>query len=216
MQYITDINQLDFSKTYTYADYLLWKFKERVEIIKGKLFKMSPAPNADHQEISMKISSDIYQFIKDKSCKVFSAPFDVRLPVNDETNKSEDKLNNVVQPDICVICDSTKIDERGCKGAPDLIVEIVSKSSVQKDLHEKYDLYEEAGVQEYWIVHPKDSTLNIFVLNDKGKYQPLKLLTYGDIARSRVLPGLEIDLKELFPSVAEEPVEPYGPNVRRI
>lgn len=203
---ITDINQLDLNKRYTYADYLTWRFKERVELIMGKIFQMSPAPKTDHQHISGIVFGELYNFLRKKSCKAFSAPFDVRLPHNDQD--SDDKTETVVQPDICVICDPEKIDENGCKGAPDLIVEVVSASSVRKDLHEKYDIYENAGVREYWIVQPRDKTLVIHGLNN-GVYQPSRIMTIGDIAKSKVLQGFELNLNEVFQDVVKEPQEEY-------
>lgn len=213
MKYIDNINELDLSKKYTYADYLLWRFNERVELIMGKVFKMSPAPRSWHQKIAVELTSNIYLFLKGKPCQVFVAPFDVRLP---STGQNFDDAENVVQPDICVICDPEKIDAKGCKGAPDIIIEIVSKSSVTKDLHEKYELYQQAGVREYWIIHPYDKTLSINVLDEHGVYRSGKLLTKGDMATSTVLPGLAIDLTDVFQDVVEEPEEEYGPEVRRI
>lgn len=207
MTTITDINQLDLNKSYTYADYLKWQIKERVELIMGKIFKMTPAPLSQHQQISIILSSTIFNYLKGKDCKVFSAPFDVRLPI---TNK-EGEPNTVVQPDICVICSPEKIDRKGCNGAPDLIIEIVSDNSVKRDLHEKYDLYEITGVQEYWIIHPNDKSLSIFILNKEGKYVPSKPLTYDDLATSTILSGLTIDLNEVFQDVVKEPEEGYLP-----
>jgi len=207
---ITDINQLDLTKSYTYADYLTWRFQERVELIMGKIFKMSPAPTSQHQHLTTAISSGIFQFLKNKTCKVFSAPFDVSLPDASGIN------NTVVQPDITVVCDQSKIKLDGCHGAPDLVVEVISKSSVKKDLHEKYNVYENAGVKEYWIVNPNDRSLIIFILNDKGQYQPSKPLTRGDKAHSTVLPGFELDLDELFIDVVEEPEEVYPEGTIRI
>jgi Uma2 family endonuclease len=207
MRPITELNQLDLNKSYTYADYLTWQFQERVELIMGKIFNMSPAPKSQHQYISGKVFTAISVYLKGQKCKSFAAPFDVRLPV---TNKKGEP-DTVVQPDICVICDLAKIDEDGCNGAPDLIIEIVSKYSVTRDLHEKYDLYEKCGVQEYWILHPNDKTLTIFFLNKQGKYVPSKPLTYGDTPKSHVLPGLSIDLNEVFEDVVKEPEEGYLP-----
>jgi Uma2 family endonuclease len=203
MKTITDFNQLDVNGYYTYADYLSWRFQERVELIFGKIFKMSPAPNSKHQYTVSVLNSTIFQFLKGKACKVFPAPFDVILSI------ANGIADTVVQPDITVVCDPSKITEQGCKGAPDLVVEIVSKSSVTRDLHEKYSIYEKAGVSEYWIVHPQDKTLVIFTLNE-GKYNPSKPLTKGDIAMSKVLPGFTLDLNELFIDLVEEPEEEYG------
>jgi len=214
MKPITDFSQIDTAGTYTYADYLTWRFKERVELLWGKIFKMTPAPHTDHQQVSSVIHGNLFHFLKKKTCKVFAAPFDVRLP--NENGEAGEKSNNVVQPDICVICDLHKIDEKGCNGAPDLIVEIVSKSSVQKDLHEKYEIYEKYCVKEYWVVYPHDKSLTIFVLNSEGRYQPQKPLTRGDIAKSNILEGFEIDLDEVFRDIMEEPEDSFGEKIERI
>ena len=204
MKTITDINQIDPNGTYTYADYLTWRFKERIELLWGKIFKMAPAPDTNHQVISGALFTEISIFLKRKTCKVFSAPIDVRLPILNEQGME----NTVVQPDICVVCDLDKIDQRGIKGAPDIVVEIVSKNSVKKDLHEKYELYEKTGVKEYWIVQPGDNVLTIYVL-EQGKYRPGKQLTLGDIATSSILHGLELDLNEIFQDTLKEPEVEY-------
>ncbi len=214
MKLITDINQLDTNKIYSYADYLLWRFSERVELIKGKIFRMSPAPTSQHQQIVSTLNFYFYKFVMGTGCKVFPAPFDVRF--SRFSSESEKDVVSVVQPDITVVCDQGKLDEKGCNGAPDLIVEVVSKSSVSKDLHEKFELYESAGVREYWVVQPNDNTLTIFTLGENGSYLSSKPLTKGDIARSSYLKGFEIDLNELFQDMVSEPAEPYGPNVRRL
>jgi len=207
-----DINQLDLNKNYTYADYLTWQFKERVELIKGKIFKMSPAPGTDHQTILTSVFRDLALFVKGESCRVFSAPFDVRLPVSNEKGKED----TVIQPDICVICDLSKLDQKGCKGAPDLIVEIVSKSSVKKDLHEKFELYQQSGVQEYWVVQPGDRVVTIYTLNQHGVYEASRPKTYGDQVVSQVLPGFSIELDDVFSNLLEEPEEGYGDEVERL
>ena len=209
MKPITDINQLDVTKSYTYADYLTWQFQDRVELILGKIFRMSPAPTSKHQYAVSVLHGTIFQYLKGKPCLVFPAPFDVILPIHEVKN-------NVVQPDVTVVCDSSKITNQGCVGTPDLVVEVVSKSSVTRDLHEKYKLYETAGVREYWIVHPHDKTLVIFVLGGDGVYQPSKPLTRGDKATSHVLPGLVINLDELFVDVVEEPEESYPQGTIRV
>jgi len=207
MKQISDINQLDLNGLYSYADYLLWQFKERVELIKGKIFKMSPAPTEQHQKISIKMIKSLLFFLEGHPCSLYHAPFDVRLPAKNHSEEKE--ILTVVQPDIVVICDQSKIDEKGCLGAPDIVFEILSKSSLQKDLHEKYELYESAGVKEYWIADPSAFTIQVNILNEEGKYIPGRLLTRGDIARSCVLEGLEIDLNDIFPLIVEEPVMEY-------
>ncbi|KQT22318.1 restriction endonuclease [Chryseobacterium sp. Leaf404] len=188
---ITDINQLDPDKNYTYADYLLWKFKERIELFKGKVFKMSPAPARIHQDILRNINRKFDQIFYNKPCKVYFAPFDVRLP-----NKNGD-VYSVVQPDLSVICDLTKLDDRGCLGAPDLIVEILSPGNTKKEQDLKYRIYEEAGVFEYWIVHPTDKNIQVFVLQD-GIYIGLKPFTEGEIITSKTFPELSFSTDDIF------------------
>ena len=210
MSTITDINQLDQSKHYTYADYLTWRLKDRIELIMGRIFRMSPAPSSEHQQIVSALHGNIYQYLKNKECRVFPSPYDVALA------SPSGKLDTVVQPDITVICDLSKITEKGCLGAPDLVVEVASKSSIKKDLHEKYSLYEQCGIKEYWMVLPAERSLIIFTLDDNGVYQAAKPLTCGDKVVSQVLSGLEIDLDEIFPDVMQEAEEGYGSAVNRI
>ena len=192
-----EFGDLDINKSYTYADYLQWTFKERVELIKGKLFKMSPAPNRKHQDISSYLHGELYNFLKGKKCKVYSAPFDVRLP---RKTKEDKDVITVLQPDICVICDESKLDYKGCIGAPDIIVEILSPSNNVVELKNKYDVYEQAGVMEYWVVSPQDKTFLVYTLNE-GKYQPSRLMVSGDVVRSSTLEGFSIDLTDLFESI---------------
>ena len=190
---ITDINQLDVTKTYTYADYLLWEFSERVELIKGKIFKMSPAPSRMHQAISRNIEFKLFSHLQKQTCEVYDAPFDVRL-----SKKKKDKLiETVVQPDICVICDIVKLDDRGCLGAPDLIVEILSPSTKKKDITDKYVLYEQNEVKEYWIVDVINQTLLKYVLQNK-KYVGEKILDVSENVTSTIFPDLTIELSEVF------------------
>lgn len=181
--------------TFSYADYLKWSFDERIELIKGKLFKMSPAPRRVHQELHAKLFTEIGFFLKRKPCSVYSAPFDVRFPTN--PNDSNEETFTVVQPDICVVCDASKLDDAGCIGAPDLIVEILSPSSAAKDLNDKFDLYEQHGVGEYWIVFPGEGILEIFDLID-GKYVSRSKYVRQNTVFSRVLPGLKIKLEDIF------------------
>lgn len=179
---------------YTYADYLKWTFEEQVELIKGKIFKMSPAPKRLHQKISGQIFYSLYNSLKGQKCEVYSAPFDVRLPVK---SKKNDDITTVVQPDICVICDPSKLDDAGCIGAPDLIIEILSKGNNKKELQNKYEVYEESGVKEYWVVSPDEQTLLIYTLVD-NQYRASRLFTRGDEIKTPILPGFVLALDDVF------------------
>lgn len=193
---ITELSQLDPSAYYTYADYLLWKFQERVELIKGGLRKMA-APSVRHQRISSKLFREISWFLKPHACDVFAAPFDVRLPLPANRVKG-DKIDTVVQPDICIVCDKSKLDEQGCVGAPDLIVEILSPGNSRKEMREKYDLYQETGVTEYWVVFPSEQVLQRYRLNEAGIYQAQLPNVEGDVVGISFLPGFELKVEEIF------------------
>ncbi|HMT68519.1 MAG TPA: Uma2 family endonuclease [Saprospiraceae bacterium] len=203
---ITDINQLDLKKTYSYADYLLWKFEERVELIKGKILKMSPAPTTKHQKTSSQLHGLLWTFIKNK-CAVYAAPFDVRLPISEDLNISkkyknkakklqDGKILTVVQPDITVVCDPEKLDDKGCIGAPDLVIEILSPGNKNIELKDKFEIYQEAGIKEYWIVEPEEYIL-VYTLT-KGKYTGSKPFISGEQVSSTVLPGLSMSVSEIF------------------
>ena len=194
---ITDINQLDANGTYTYADYLLWRFKEQVELLRGKLFKMSPAPREIHQRVSMYLSGELYNFFKDKTCRFYSAPFDVRIPAKGAKGMTDNQIYTIVQPDLCVVCDLEKIDGSGCVGAPDLVVEILSPSNSRKDLKDKYEIYQEAGVPEYWIVDADDKAIYRYVL-EGDTYIGLPPVSEGDVFHSRKFPEMEIDTRLIF------------------
>ena len=135
-QIITNIDDLDLNGSYTYADYLLWQFSERLEIIKGKIFKMSPAPSSRHQRVSMKLTRELDRHFYKLSCEIFVAPFDVRL-INFKKSTADNQILTVVQPDLCIICDKSKVDEKGCLGAPNLIIEILSKGNSKKRFNNK-------------------------------------------------------------------------------
>jgi len=186
---------LDFSKEYSYADYLKWTFDERLEIIKGRLFKMSPAPSRIHQKLSWEIARELADYLKGKSCEAYSAPFDVRLP---RKSKDDKQIITVVQPDICVICDAAKLDDKGCLGAPDIIIEILSPGNNKKELANKYEAYEEAGVKEYWLIAAGERACFQYVLNAEGRYFAAKPLTTGDTVTTPVLPGFSLNLEEVF------------------
>lgn len=191
MNEITSVDQLDLNGSYTYADYLKWKFKEQVELIKGKIMEMSPAPTSLHQRISMKLTGQFLKFFDNHNCRLYAAPFDVRFP--DEKGN----IKTVIQPDLCVICDVSKIDLKGCIGAPDLIVEILSPGNTKKEMKNKYELYQEQGVKEYWIVSPETRTIQIFVL-ENGKYIGIQPVAEDEIATSVVFPALSFSTENLY------------------
>ena len=188
---------LDNTKRYTYADYLTWVDDKRRELIDGFIYLMS-APKCIHAKISAEVIFFIQIFIKKRKrkCQVFHAPFDVRLPV--KGLKADDEIYDVVQPDICVVCDSSKLDERGCIGTPDLMVEVLSASTYKKDWTKKYVLYEQAGVREYWIVDPIEERVHVFLLQPNGKFDEGTTYECPEKAPVHIFEGLKIDLKELF------------------
>lgn len=189
---ITNISQLDLSKSYTIADYLSWKLEEMVELIKGKIYKMSPAPRSKHQAISGNIYGEMHGFLKNKKCRIFSAPFDVYIKGNESDKQT------VVQPDICIICDRTKINEFGCVGAPDMIVEILSPSSLKKDLDLKFHLYEECGVKEYWIVAPEYNQISVYTLEIDHLYVHKGDFTLGEKVPLFTFGGIELETNDIF------------------
>jgi Uma2 family endonuclease len=193
---IKKLSQLDLTKQYTYADYVTWQFEERLELIKGWIMKMSPAPSTKHQKISNSLATDFTVYLRKKPCDIFTAPFDVRLP-NSKKSTADKTILSVVQPDISIICDQSKIDERGCIGSPDLIVEIVSKGNTKKELENKFELYEENGVKEYWIVFQNDEIVQVFDLV-RGKYKLRKTYSNDSVIPVGIFKDLKIDLKEIF------------------
>ncbi|KXG77526.1 MAG: hypothetical protein PWP45_1008 [Tepidanaerobacteraceae bacterium] len=180
---------------YTYKDYLSWTDDGRWQLIEGIAYDMSPSPSVQHQRVLRKLLVRFDLFLEGKQCEVFSAPFDVRLPEGDE--KDED-VKTVVQPDILVVCDESKLDKRGCKGPPDLIVEIVSSSSASMDYIKKLNLYERHGVKEYWIVNPENKTAMIYRLNERKEYEAPEIHSDGDVIESKVLEGFFVNLREIF------------------
>jgi len=189
---ITNIDQLDLvNGIYTYADYLMWKIKDRVEILKGKIFKMSPAPAISHQSISFNLSGLFFMYFHNKPCKAFASPFDVVL------KNKDGKEDTVVQPDLCVVCDPEKLaDGKRCQGAPDLIIEILSPGNSKKELKNKYELYQEAGVREYWLVHPQDEYVIINVL-ENNLYRALPPFVDKEVT-SVIFPDLSLQTEDIF------------------
>jgi Uma2 family endonuclease len=198
MARITQLSQLDLNAEYSYADYITWQFDEMVELIKGKVSLMCPAPNVKHQKISWRLNGKLFNYFENKSCQAFTAPFDVRLYNRKKSILQNKDIFTVVQPDICVICDADKLDEQGCNGAPDWIIEIISKSTAKKDAKTKYELYAENGVKEYWLVYPAEQIIQQFVLNEETAQYQLMNLYADEKASSYLFPDLEIDLTQLF------------------
>ena len=187
------------NRKFNYNDYLLWPDDVRAEIIYGIAYMMSP-PQTSHQRVAGSIFNALYNFLKGKTCEVFIAPFGVRpFPKED---KSDD---TVVEPDIVVICDPSKIDRHGCNGAPDLIIEILSPSTRRKDRSLKRELYQKAKVREYWIVSPDDSEIEVHLFENnsiklfgKNEAETAEDQKLPEIVPVFILPGLEIDVKDIF------------------
>ena len=198
---ITQLSQLDPNGIYSYADYLMWKFSERVELIKGAILKMA-APSLSHQTVLSDLHFQIRSQLQQKACKVFFAPTDVRL-LNPSLSTPEQEVYTVVQPDLFVVCDLQKLDQRSCLGAPELIIEIISASNKKHDIDTKFHLYEEAGVLEYWIVFPNEKVVNVFDLDKTTqKYVFRKIYSDDEAIPSSVLAGLEVDLNKVFADIA--------------
>lgn len=183
------------NRKYTFQDYLSWDESQRVEIFSGRAVVMQAAPSTEHQRILGKIFRQISNFLDGRTCEAFVAPFAVRL--FDQKNTPDDQSMTVVEPDISVVCDPQKIDEHGCKGAPDFIIEILSPSTMKNDLFEKMDLYRRAQTQEYWIVSPTDQFVQVYVL-ENGKYTVSGLYGANDTISATVLKGCAVDLSSVF------------------
>lgn len=198
MAAITSLSQLDPDREYTYADYLTWKFDEFVELIKGRILRPMAGPSRLHQVYSGNVFGAIHPFLKGKTCQVYSAPFDVRLTTAGANG--DQQILTVVQPDICVVCDPAKLDDRGCLGAPDWIIEILAPGNTARDTKTKFDLYEESGVTEYWIVYPGVKTVAAFVL--EGEQYQLKAEYYTPgLIPVHTLPGLALEWSDVFEGV---------------
>jgi Uma2 family endonuclease len=199
MAIVTKFSDLDLTKTYSYADYLLWQFQERVELIKGKIFEMSPAPSRKHQVVSRVLNRYLDRYFEHHPCGLYDAPFDVRL-INFKKSTDDKKVFTVVQPDLCVVCDESKLDDRGCIGSPDLVIEILSPGNSKKEMGIKFDLYEENGVKEYWIVDSTEHSIFVYALKD-GKYIGLKPCIEGQKITSLLFPELDFEIEKIFADI---------------
>ena len=180
---------------FTYRDYLTWSNEERWELIDGAAYDMTPAPEREHQDISRELFLQFGNYLMDKACKVYAAPFDVRLALN---NESQDDITNVVQPDITVVCDHSRLDKKGCLGPPDMVIEILSPSTASKDLYEKFELYESAGVREYWLVFPERKTVQVYKLNAGSRYGEAENYNASGAIKVGIFEDLTINLKKVF------------------
>ena len=174
---------------YTWTDYLGWPAQPRLELIDGDAVAMSPAPGLAHQDAVLEIASQAKQFLEGKPCRAFVAPLDVRLP---RANEADARIDTVVQPDVLVVCDPSKLDERGVRGAPDWVVEVISRGSASHDHVRKRRVYERSGVREYWLVHPLDRVLMVY-RHDGQAYGRPDVQDLEGTTEVGVLPGLVID-----------------------
>lgn len=152
---------------FTYQDYLTWPEEARRELINGVPSNMTPAPSTQHQKIVAALIAQFYNALKDSPCQVFGAPFDVRLP---EQGTNSNDIFTVVQPDLAIICDRNKLDDLGCVGGPDLVIEVTSPSTLRKDIKDKFYLYEKVGINQYWLIYPEPKTVVVFELDENGKF----------------------------------------------
>ncbi len=185
-------------RSFTYADYCSWPDEERWELIDGIAYDMTPAPSRLHAVLLRELTYIFRRFLEGKPCEVFSAPFDVRLP---KENEPDDEVKTVVQPDILVVCDGTKLDDKGCRGAPDLVIEILSPSTASKDCIKKRALYEKHGVREFWLVDPSNRVVTVYSLGADGLFGKPAIHAAEDTVQVALFTDLKIDLAGVFPPV---------------
>jgi Uma2 family endonuclease len=173
---------------FTYTDYRTWPEEERWELIHGDVYAMT-APTRMHQKFVLELGRQISNYLQGKPCEAYVAPFDVRLP---RAQEADEQVDTVVQPDIAVICDSNKLDDKGCRGAPDWIIEVLSPSTAFKDLEIKRGLYQAHGVREYWIIHPLELWGMIYVLNAQGEYGQARIIELKDASEVMIFPDLQL------------------------
>lgn len=204
MPKITQLSQLDLTQNYSYAEYLTWQIDATLELIRGKIMLMAPAPNVRHQDISANLTTLLHNHFKHKRCRVYAAPFDVRLYDRKKSLLSNQEIVTVVQPDLSIICNPEILDIQGCNGAPDWIIEILSKGNAKRDMQLKYQLYQESGVREYWLVYTEQNAIHQFVLNECGRYQLKMMYADDDQAIPQLFPELVINLADVFDTWAPD------------
>lgn len=177
------------NQTYTYRDYQQWPEEERYELIDGVPYAMA-SPSRTHQQVVLGISAQLFQQLAGSPCQPLIAPFDVLLPLGDE---ADEDVKNVVQPDVLVVCDENKLNDKRCRGAPDWVVEVLSPSTSLKDMHVKRQWYEKHGVREYWVVHPTERWVMVYMLDQQGQYGHPEMFTMEEPLASRVLPDIAVD-----------------------
>ena len=185
-------------KKFTYGDYCTWPDDERWELIDGVAFDMTPAPSRQHSLVQGALQDILRPFFRGKPCEVHNAPFDVRLPKGQE---ADELVDTVVQPDLLVVCDEKKLDDKGCRGAPDLVIEILSPSTSSRDHVTKKYLYEKHGVKEFWIVSPTDRRIIVYALESSDRFRDAVIYSDIDIIKCQLFPGLEVDLGYVFSSI---------------
>ena len=188
---------------YTYGDYKSWNDDLRWELIDGEAFCMSPGPAEAHQSLLVALTSELRVCFRGKECRVYVAPFDVMLPKGDEP---EDEIDTVVQPDIMIICDMSKIQHNGIKGAPDVVFEILSPSTARRDLDDKFHLYERAGVKEYVVVDTQNRVMTAHRRGAEGQFSFKKIYEADDVLEFGMFPELKIPLNLVWEDIQELPV----------
>jgi Uma2 family endonuclease len=186
-------------RIYRYGDYRQWPEDERWELIGGVAWNMSPAPSMAHQALVTELLHALRAFLGKAGCRVFAAPFDVLLP--DRDGQQADDVRNVVQPDVAVVCDPSRLRAYGCFGAPDLVVEILSPYTSRRDMVEKLRLYERHGVVEYWVIDPGNRYIHVYVRGSNSVYPDPQLYVGSSIIASQACPGFQLDVESFFASV---------------
>jgi Uma2 family endonuclease len=186
-------------RRYLYRDYKTWPEDERWELIDGVAWNMSPAPSMGHQALSVELVHAIRLFLGKGGCRVFAAPFDVLLP--EDPGQAEDEVPSVVQPDLAIICDLSRLRSFGCLGAPDWVIEILSPYTSRRDIAEKRSLYERHGVREYWVIDPGNRYVHVYLRGEAGRYADPAVHVGAATVRSTVCPGFELGVKELFAAI---------------